>query len=181
MEMPATKAALMEAAVSKYWKLTEQLRKLSEVEILLLFDFSDKEKPLSSLESRCRNVADLLSALYKPQQRILSLKKACPDFLPALCTQENPSAALEEPCPQDMQTVRNRLEQSHRSMIELIAGIAEEDLFHREPSPGDILSHVTCVPYHQAAKIIKAHRKKQRKKLLEAGAAEQNPSVSETH
>ncbi len=175
MARPTTKQALLYAATENYHQLQEFISIMTEKELETPFDFSKDSKKKEAHWQRDKNLRDVLIHLYEWQQLLLkwieaNLQGEDRPFLPAPYNWksygEMNKAFWQAHQATSLATARALLEESHTSVLKLLDGLTDEQLFtkgiHRwtgTTTLGSYCVSATSSHYDWALKKLKAHRK----------------------
>lgn len=173
MGRPTSKSELLYAAETNYQKMNELIASMTETELSTPFSFDEKKK--EAHWKRDKNLRDVLTHLYEWHQLLLN-------WIPANQNGEN-KPLLPEPYNwrtygnmnlgffqkhqnTTLEDAKEKLEKSHREVMELAETFTNEELFSKGIYPwtgnstlGSYFISNTSSHYDWAIKKLKAHRR----------------------
>lgn len=176
MPRPKSKAELIETANNNYNALINLINSMSEKALLSEFDFSDDIKKKEAHWRRDKNLRDIIIHLYEWHLLLLkwvekNMTGNKSHFLPEPYTWKTYGKMNEELWEKHQTTelvkAQEILNQSHKDVMNMIAGFSDEELFSKNffdwtgtTTLGSYCISATSSHYDWATKKLRAHIKK---------------------
>lgn len=173
MARPTSQSTLLDAAKMQYTKLMSLIDSMNDIERSMPLSYGPDFKKTEAHWTRDQSLRDILVHLYEWHQLLLNwansnLAGEAQPFLPKPCTWKTYGDMNVELWRKHQDTsydeARQLLEESHRSVVTLIEGLSDEELFEKAFFPwtgttslGSYCVSATSSHYDWAMKKIRAH------------------------